>query len=240
MRKTKVLIVILIALAIIISGTKYVLADSYDVSLAASAPKVAAGQTAIVTVSLTDIDSSNGIYGLEGKLDYDTELFEEIKSDGAGKTDKITSDWGDVTYNSETKEFSVSTTSPAKTTQAIMQIKFTVKEGAKLGNAVIMLSDLKATNNSDELDASPVTVSLAIVNANEATGTIPQITTTPSPAVTPTSIIPGVQTSATPTATPNASNLPQTGIEDSPMPIVFGVLIIALISYIAYRKYRDI
>lgn len=237
MKSKKILLVLFIALVVIISSANFVYADSVNVNAKASTEDYAEGQTVIITVSLSDINSSKGIYGLEGKLDYKTDIFEEIKSDEDGVTEQITglNDWGDITYNSETREFSIVKTSPIKDTEDIMQISLKVKQGAPLGKAIIMLDDLVASNGTDDIDTAPVTVTVNIKDKSEVGGGTILPITSPSPVTTssPISI-----TLSTPTTSPD--KLPQTGIGDNPTPVLLGTLIISLVSFIAYRRYKDI
>lgn len=245
MKNKKILLIFFIALILIISNVKFVYADSLSVEMKSNKQEYAANQTVRITVSIKNIESQNGIYGLSGKLDYGTNVFEKIQSDENGNTNSITAlnGWGDLTFNSESNEFQLMKTSPAKTTQEIMQIDLKVKEGADLGTAVIMLNNLEATNGEDDITTSPTTISIAIKNASDIdNGTIiPPIVTTPSPSVVP-STVPSTITVSSPkvTTTPISGNLPQTGIGDSPTPILIGALVIVLGSFIAYRRYKDI
>lgn len=244
MKSKKFILIFFIALIVIISNIKFVYADSLSVEMKSNKQEYAANQTVRVIVSIKDIESQNGIYGLSGKLDYGTNVFEKIASDENGNTNSITAlnGWGDLTFNSESNEFHLVKTSPAKTTQEIMQIDLKVKEGADLGTAVIMLNNLEATNGEDDITTSPTTMSITIKNASEIDNgaIIPPIVTTPSPTVLP-STQPSTITVSSPSATPIANgNLPQTGIGDSPAPILLGALAIVLGSFIAYRRYKDI
>lgn len=253
MKVKKILLITLIALAVIIGNVKFVYAtDSFSVKMNASSTSYARGDTVIITVTLSDINSTNGIYGLEGKLEYKTDIFEEIVTDSSRNTTQITSlnGWGSATFNSETKEFAIMTVLPAKSTQNIMQIALKIKEDAPLGTASIMLKNLIGSNAGEDIETSPATASITIKDESEIIGgEIPVITTTPSPESTPSTNVTTTPSSSSSqitvsspkaTQTPNASTLPKTGIEDNPVPILFGALIICLGAYIAYRRYKDI
>lgn len=206
----------------------------------------AEGQTVEITVALANIASEAGLYGLSGKLSYDTSIFETITSSSTGVTEDIVSlnGWGNVTYNSSTNQFSILTTSPTKGAQSIMKIKLKVKEGATLGKATIMLNDLQASNGADDITTTAASVSVNIKDPSEVDGgEIPSIITTPTPTATPTQAptkTPTQVPTKAPTPTPSGSKLPQTGIEDNPTVVIIGALLISLGSYIAYRRYKDI
>lgn len=246
MRSKKILLIVFMTLALIVFGSSFVYADTVSVDLKTNVQECAEGQTVILTVSLTDVNSNNGIYGVEGTLEYKTEVFESIVSDSNGNTDQITalSGWGDVTYNSSTGEFKIVTTSPVKSTKNIMQIALKVKEGATLGKSVVMLNNLVASNGTEDISTSPVTATVTVKDKSEiGGGEIIPIITTPSPAATAsptTTSSPITLVSPNTTASPSTGKLPQTGIGDSPVPILFGALVLTLVSYIAYRRYKDI
>lgn len=246
MKSKKVLLILLIAVMIIASSMNFVYADSYSVTMQADKGNYAEGQTVEITVALSNIDSNTGLYGLNGKLTYDTDVFEPITSNAAtGATDDITalSGWGSVTYNGADGVFSIVTTSPVSTgTQNIMTIKLTVKEGAPLGKATVMLSDLEASNGDDDITSTPVSISVNIADPSEiGGGEIPPVETTPSPLPSPS---PAPQSpSPKPIVTPSASTggkLPQTGLSNWIVPVIGGAVIISLVAFVAYRRYKDI
>lgn len=239
MKSKRILLIALMALLVIISNINFVYADSVSVTVSPTSPEYAAGQTVVLTVSLTNIESDTGIFGLSGELDYSTDIFEEIKVDEYGNTDQITAlnGWGDLTYNSETKEFEVVRTSPIKSTQNIMKISLKVKEGAALGRTTIMLSNLEASDSVNDISTTPATATVEIKNASDIGGTTIPVVTTPSVKPTSSPITIG-SSSTTPSNKP--SKLPQTGISDNPAPILFGAFVVGLISFVAYRRYKDI
>ncbi len=239
MKIKRILLIVLMAIMIIIFNANFVYADSFSVDMATDKQNYAEGQTVEITVSISNIVSTTGLYGLSGKLTYSTDIFEPIVSNSNGVTESMSSvnGWGSPTYNSSTHEFSIVTASSAMSSQSIMKIKLKVKEGATLGKATIMLSDLQASNGAEDINTTAASVSVNIKNEEEEPSDIPQIVTTPSPEPSP---VPSPKPSPVSIPTPSGSKLPQTGIQDYAVPVLLGALIICLISYIAYRRYKDI
>lgn len=255
MKINKVLLVILLALAIIIATVNIVYADSVSVNLKSDKSSYTAGETVNITVSLSNIDSSAGIYGLQGVLNYDTEVFEPIVSDENANTESITSlvNSGTVSYGASENVFNFVTTTPIKTSQNIMEIRLKVKSDAKLGSTFIILGEsgsLKASNAQSDISTSPATLSITI---NE-TSIIPAASPSPAveepspvieqPSAEPTSIStmpsPASYAPIIPSTNPSSGKLPQTGINDYPILIVIGgMMIVTGITFIAYRKYRN-
>ncbi len=240
MNSKKVLLVILMIFAMVMSITNFVYADSCEVAVSMNKKtNYAKGETVELTISLNNIDSENGIYELKGNLEYDEDIFEKIKTDDEGNTNQITSlnGWEDVTFNSETNEFALRTTTPTKSTQDIMKISLKLKENVEEDSSIIMLNNLVASNGQDDIKTSTAATTVKIGDSDDDT-TIPSITTTPTPKTSP-SAKPATTTPKA-TQTPASSSIPQTGIEDNVTPIIFGALIVALVSYIAYRRYKEI
>lgn len=239
MNSKKVVLIVLMILAIVMSITNFVYADSCDITISTNKKtNYAKGEKVVLTVLLDDISSENGICQLEGILEYDEEIFEKINVDDEGNTDQITSldDWKDVTFDSETNKFTLRTTAPAKEAQKIMKISLKLKENVEADSSIIMLNNLVASNGQDDIKISTATTTIKIGEPEED-DTIPSITTTPTPKTSPSA-----KTTSTPkaTQTPSSDTMPQTGIKDNVAPIIFGALIVSLVTYIAYRRYKEI
>ena len=216
-------------------------ADSFSVSLTSDRENYAPGQTVEVTVGLENIVSASGLYGLKGVLNYSEDVFEPITSTSDGATENLTllNGWNSLVYNSANKTFEAHTISPTTNSKKVMKILLKVKEGAPLGKTTIMLSNLQSGNGEEEIYAGQATLSINIANI----GDIPLSTASPTtkPTSLPTTKPTTLQTQA-PTRIPTDSgdsSLPKTGIEDHITPLLFGALLISLISYIAYIRYRE-
>lgn len=235
MKTKKILVICLLIIAVLSKISCVYAADSYSVTISTDKQIYSEGQTVIVKVRLSNINSSNGIYGVTGTLDYKTDVFEEIISDDNGYTSSITglNGWGNMSYNSNDKSFQITSTIPAKSSQEIMQIALKVKEGAPTGRTVIMLSDLNASNNNDDITTTASPVYVTIQEKQDDVIQNIQIQTSPTPQPSPSPVV-----IASPTPTNN--KLPQTGIDDTIVPLLFGTLIISLVSYVAYRRYKGI
>ena len=140
-----------------------------------------------------------------------------------------------------------------KNRTAIMEVSVKVKKGATAGSKATMavvpqdseegqpakLFVAEAYYREDEIDTRPIETSPATasitVSENGGTIVIPQATPSAKPTATASPL-----TVNSPKATTQPNNLPQTGISDNPVPVLFGSLIVLLISYVAYRRYKDI
>lgn len=245
--KRFLLVVIISILALLTSMNYYVYAaDNFSVEVSADKRNYTEGQIVILTVRLSNINSDNGIYKLNGTFDYKTDVFEEIVFDEDGNTEQITllNDWGDLEYNKEDNSFSIATATPARNLQNIMQIELKIKQDATIGKTFVMLNNLVGSNGVDNIETSPITISVNVQDSNDADDEqIPSIVTTPSPSptttpkTTPSNTV--VSSPVQTTASPTDSDLPQTGISDNPTVMLFIGLIVCLATYIAYRRYKN-
>ncbi len=247
MKSKKILLIVFMALMLIASSMNFVYADSYSVTMGTDKTNYAEEQVVEITVSLSNVNSNAGLYGLNGKLDYDTDVFEQISSnETTGATEDITAlnGWGSVTYNGADGVFSTVTTSPLTTgTQQIMKIKLKVKKGAPLGKATVMLSNLEASNGDEDITTTPASISVNIKDPSEIGEEIPPAGETPapeSPSPSPKPIVTPSSSAQLPQGGSNNGKLPQTGLTDYAAPVIIGALVISLIAFIAYRRYKDI
>lgn len=270
MKSKKVLLILLVAVMLIASNMNFVYADSFSVTMTSDKQNYAPGQIVKVTVALTNINSSKGIYALSGKLVYDEKVFEPITSNDSGvitsKADGVNKDlraadpdeWGSVTYNSTNNEFkgdfAITTTSPVSSgTVDLIIIQLKVKEGAPLGKATIQINapldkdgnkqeGIASTNGEVDLFTTPVSIGVNIMNPSEIGGEeIPPVGETPSPVPSPSAA--PQSPSPKPIVTPSASTggkLPQTGLSNWIVPVIGGAVIISLVAFVAYRRYKDI
>lgn len=252
MKQKKTLLMAIIALLLIILNANFVYADegSASVEIVPDVQNAKEGQTVTFTVYLTDIVSELGMGGLQGALNFNEEFDVDTVAvkglNGMSATYNKTNNYI-VAY----KDDLTSLDNLIKNRTAIMEISVKVKEGATIGNKATMAI---IPQDSDEgqpdrlfvaeayygedgavetrpIETSPATASVA-VSEEGGTIVIPQTTPSPRPSTRPTS------PSANATTPP--SRLPQTGISDNPVPVLFGALVVVLISYIAYRRYKEV
>ena len=124
-----------------------------------------------------------------------------------------------------------------------MKIKLKVKKGAPLGKATVMLSNLEASNGDEDITTTPASISVNIKDPSEIGGEIPPAGETPapeSPSPSPKPIVTPSSSAQLPQGGSNNGKLPQTGLTDYAAPVIIGALVISLIAFIAYRRYKDI
>lgn len=209
-------------------------------------------------------DGSKGITILNGTLEYDTDVFEEVK--------KSSFDCGDdrsVTYSTSNQKVYIEGDSEdgyVKTSgTVIFSLTMKVKEGAQFESTQVKLSG-EVTDNNQKVSISATSPILTMkseqpagepeVKPSEEPTDIPseEPTVAPTDVLTPSIVeTPSPEASTTPSASPKATakttstpkntteRLPQTGIKESGLAIavILLALVAAGISFYNYKKYKD-
>lgn len=232
-------IIILILMVMVILGMNITVkavdtADTYKINLTAKNKTVKQGETITISLNVSDIKIQTGDKGIgayDGKIEYDKNIFEELKMAGNDNWDKPVENEGIFTsVNSDGL--------CVQEAQEIAQITLKVKATAKVGSTKVKITDFKASNALTKVptdDASiEVTVASATNDGNEVgngtgngTGNLTQGggTTNQNQSQIKNN------TSVTIKNTP----LPKTGISSTLVLVVGIILIIGIFSYIRYK-----
>lgn len=250
MKQKKTLLMAIIALLLIILNVNFVYAAEGEVSIdiKPDVTRAKKGQTVTFTVYLNVIRSEIGMDGLQGVLTFSDEFDKntvEVKDVDGKKAQYVKSTGKFVVDRPITEEDDLI---KQGTTAVIMKVSVKIKEEATIGKeATMMISGegengkplvAEAYRGTDHLESravgtSPATASIT-VSEEGGTIVIPQTTPSPKPSTKPSSTV------NSPKATTQPTKLPQTGISDNPLPILFGALAVVLISYVVYRRYKEI
>ncbi len=254
MKQKKTLLVAIITVLLIIFNVNFAYAaeGSASIEIVPNVQNAKEEETVTFTVYLKDIVSELGMGGLQGALNF-SEEFDISTVEVKGLNGML------VTYNKTNnyvtlyKDDLTTEDELIKNRTAIMEVSVKVKKGATAGSKATMavvpqdseegqpakLFVAEAYYREDEIDTRPIETSPATasitVSENGGTIVIPQATPSAKPTATASPL-----TVNSPKATTQPNNLPQTGISDNPVPVLFGSLIVLLISYVAYRRYKDI
>lgn len=144
--KSKILAVIFSM--ILISFTGIISASSFDVSVNPKEITAKPGETINVKVSLKDIDmSGNGINILEGNINFDKEMIENVDVEGENN-------WK-IEYNNDTnsdlngKFLMIKDVNGMKDDEEILNLKIKIKDNIKKANTKILLKDLTSNDGNN-------------------------------------------------------------------------------------------
>lgn len=205
------------------------------------------GTTITFLIKLSDIDVENGIGAISGKFEYDTNVFEKIEAADV----KAGSGWGSISYNDQNDDEGRFVTERAAgdtvtENNDLMEITATVKLNAPTGRTEIKISNITASDGNEDITIADVRAAVAIVgdnpsnsnnNTNTNTNTNNGINNNNTNTDGNNNAIPNdtIENNATPNGT-----IPNTGIEDYTMPFILILLVVAVISYIRYKKIKNI
>lgn len=144
--KSKILAVIFSM--ILISFTGIISASSFDVSVNPKEITAKPGETINLKVSLKDIDmSGNGINILEGNINFDKEMIENVDVEGENN-------WK-IEYNNDTnsdlngKFLMIKDVNGIKDDEEILNLKIKIKDNIKKANTKILLKDLTSNDGNN-------------------------------------------------------------------------------------------
>lgn len=201
------------------------------------------GTTITFLIKLSDIDVENGIGAISGKFEYDTNVFEKIEAADV----KAGSGWGSISYNDQNDDEGRFVTERAAgdtvtENNDLMEITATVKLNAPTGRTEIKISNITASDGNEDITIADVIAAVAIVgdnppNSNNNTNTNTNNGINNNNTDGNNNAIPNdtIENNATPNGT-----IPDTGIEDYTMPFILILLVVAVISYIRYKKIKNI
>jgi len=187
-KKLKILFIILILTIFLLPVS--VQANSFKLNVQANKTTVKPGETVEISLNLSDINAGElGINTVEGVIEYDNTIFEEITSSNI----QSLNNWS-ITYNNEETEYkgkflAVIIQDGVTENQDIGKITFKVKNSAKNTNTSIKIKNILSNDGNTLIEETDKQVSFTIqANAsstvtedqidveheNLSTGTLPQ------------------------------------------------------------------
>lgn len=202
--------------------------------------KLVEGQTVEVTLKITNIDAGDGIDAIQGTLNYDKNVFEEVTDENFEGINR----WNIQGYSSESGIFTFLRSSKVNMQSDVLKITLRVKSAVVVNSSIIEIKELSASGGDI---ASGGTGDILVQAVNVTINKVSQITdpSTNTQANTQTNeqstnIIANNTSKINSTVKGNnASNtkLPQTGDEYG---IILAIAVVAIISIIAYIRYRNV
>jgi len=240
-KNLKVLLSILVLVAIIgVTGT--VSAFSVGVKLESSS-KLKVGDIVEVKLKISNIDAGSGIDAIVGTLEYDKNVFDEVTQESFVGINS----WNVSMYDTTSQMFTALRSSKVNTISDVLKISLRVKSLTGIEESTtIKLKEISASGGavSDggtgdiEITTAQIEIQKAEIGNLPITNTVDNDQTANEEAneiITP--VVNKISTNKQPTGTTTTGKLPQTG---ESFGIVLAVVLVAIVSVIAYVKYRNI
>ena len=242
MKKSKLVLISLLALIFVASMLTTVNAASGSISVASSASQVVKGKTFTVTIAGT---ADQNITALQAALSFDSsKLSLESKTAGTGFTDSSGSDSEIAILSTDNNSLSKSGTLYTLT----FKVLDTATEGettVKVSSATLALINDGTQENATVADGT-ATVTIksddtTIDNKdNNNTNLSDNNTSTNGTSNSSNKSSNSGSSSSSSSNSSKTTKLPQTGVETISVVAIAGLSIFAVISYVAYKKYKNI
>lgn len=229
-RSIKILLTVLLIMMCIV-GT--VNASSITMELNSNS-KLVAGDTVVVTLRIKNIDAGDGVDAISGNLVYDANVFETITDDNYTTYFQGVNSWNSSGYNAQENRFTATRGNKVNMASDVLQIKLKAKTAVTVDSTTIQVKDIEFSGGMDTGDINPTDVSIKIDKASQITPDDPNKTNTQPTTNTQKPV--NTQSPINSNNTPN-TKLPQTGDEYG---IVLAIAVVAIISIIAYIRYKNV
>lgn len=252
----KIAIVLFALILIFVTSVPALAVTNYEVKLKADKAQANKGETVKVTVSLANINVATGLGAFVGKLTYDETVFDTVEqADVVGATG-----WGTVLYNPDGGYLAVERASGegVKEDNDVMVITLKVKENAAVKSGGVTISEISCSTGEEDLVAVDATVAITVteqtgteggnnntVNNNTVSNNAVSNNAVNNNTVKNNAVNNNVVNNNTikNNAVGNTanSNLPHAGqVQNYIIPLIIIAIITAGISYIHYRKMKNI
>ncbi len=241
MKKSKLVLISLLALIFVASMLTTVNAASGSISVASSASQVVKGKTFTVTIAGT---ADQNITALQAALSFDTsKLSLESKTAGTGFTDSSGSDSEIAILSTDNNSLSKSGT--------LYTLTFKVLDTAEVGETTVKISNAKlaivneGTQENVTVADGTATVTIksddtTIDNKDNNTNSSDNNTSTNGTSNSSNKNSNSGSSSSSSSNSSKKTKLPQTGVETISVVAIAGLTVFAVISYVAYKKYKNI
>lgn len=166
MNKSKVSILVFIGLIILAISTvsNGASTNTFKAGVTANVATLKPGEEVTVTVGVLDINmGENGINTLEGKIKYDTNIFEEITSSSIQSLNNWTTTYNDESSTLNGKFLAVNLSSGIKENTQIFSVKFKVKSDVKDSkDTTIEFQEITSNDGTDLVNVGTKSVTIKI------------------------------------------------------------------------------
>ena len=169
MKSKKAISILLTVIMLLFTTNVYAANDSFKTTLSVNNSSAKRGENVTVTISLNDISIEGGEKGIgayTASLEFDSSVFEYVKTEGTNK-------WEAPTYQEKRIVGNTVDGEVVNTNQSIGTITFKVKENATLGETTIKLANFSGSNAETDISSEDTTVKITIVD-NENGGSSSQ------------------------------------------------------------------
>ncbi len=206
--------------------------DTYKINLSTTNKTVKQGETITISLNVSDINIQTGDKGIgsyQGKIEYDTNVFEELKMSGNDNWDKPSENEGVFT--------SVNSNGICvQDAQEIATITLKVKNTAELGITTVKVTGFKASNALTSIPTDDTSIDITVNSAtNGGNGSGNGTSSGTGTTGTGTSGQTQSQIKSNTSVTTKSTPIPRTGVSSALIVIVGIISIVGIYGYIRYK-----
>lgn len=159
----KILITLAIFIFFLVNIVTTVRASEFKFNAVADKEELTPGEEVTITMSIRDINVESGINTIEAWLEYDKEIFENVKTENAN-------DW-EITYNTETGErygkfLIIKMTTGQKEAEDVGKIKLNVKKDIPSQETEVKILQITSNDGDELIDEGDRIIKFKINNPN--------------------------------------------------------------------------
>lgn len=165
MGKTKIKIISFIAFCLMgVTVLAISITDKVGASLTSSKDKLKEEETVIVELKFDKYNNiTKGLNAFKATLEYDDEIFKQVQQSDF----VIKSDWEELKYNKDTKEFVAIKKAGSKSDENIVQISLTVKKDIESGKTEVGIGNIVTSEGKEDLYLNDTSVQIDIIKDQE-------------------------------------------------------------------------
>ena len=160
MKTKKKVMLILILIVLILLASNILATSNLVAQVKTSTNELEAGQQVIITFGFDKYEQiKKGINAFKAKLEYDKEIFEEVKQSDF----QCLNDWEKLQYNQATGEFIAIKRAGSKAPEDLVSIALKTKQGVKATSTDIVFTDIVTSEGEKDINIEQTKTTINII-----------------------------------------------------------------------------
>ena len=160
MKTKKKVMLILILIVLILLASNILATSNLVAQVKTSTNELEAGQQVIITFGFDKYEQiKKGINAFKAKLEYDKEIFEEVKQSDF----QCLNDWEKLQYNQATGEFIAIKRAGSKAPEDLVSITLKTKQGVKATSTDIVFTDIVTSEGEKDINIVEIKTTINII-----------------------------------------------------------------------------
>lgn len=231
MSTNKKIISLIIILIMLLTLATAVNAYTVTMNLTSEEKYIKEGTEVIVKINLGEIETIDGIKSITANLSYDKNVFEEVKKEDISGQNE----WN-ISYSTRSGNINFIKTERTTTSELVATVKLKFKETVAGNSTTVTLGNIIASGGRvEDGETGDITVSDASVTFTREVKPSPSPEPSVSPEAQPSTPAKNIEVKEKDSTTAKV-RIPQTGVSYDIVIALVAVVILSVVSYVAYEK----